>query len=274
MQSVDASDPAIADAVILDARLVETPESAERLSEVALLYHAVVGVLPQAAWLQAIASSDSSTDELAQLAANYWQTHKPLPADLPGQVHALIAQVWGSASEAEVLEGVHYLEHGGSWAQGLKYLATHERAAAALRDASGELLLAQPLNLGQTGWATGSGDDSLYGGAGNDVLIGGDGRNWLDGGEGTDLVSLAGALNDCTVQLKTTAPGVVDVLLIDLANGSENLLRNVELLRFGDAVYRAKADLPALSESVPIPLADCVELVSAQTLSLMGLAPA
>ena len=52
---------------------------------------------------------------------------------------------------------------------------------------------------------------------------------------------------------------------------SENILRNVECVRLGDAVYRAKADFPVLSEALAVPLADCVERVSEQDLSLMGL---
>ena len=64
---------------------------------------------------------------------------------------------------------------------------------------------------------------------------------------------------------------MVDVLLIDRANGSENVLRNIELARFGQEVYRPRSDIPTLSESVAVPLADCVELVSDQALSLMGL---
>ena len=166
---------------------------------------------------------------------------------------------------------MQYLQQGGTWAKGLAYLVTHDRASATLRDASGELVLTQPVDLGKIGWAPGSGDDSLYGGAGNDVLMGGDGHNLLDGGEGTDLVSLVGTLADCTVQLKTTAPGVVDVLLLDRANGSENILRNIELVRLGDAVYRAKANMPVLSEASAVSLSGCVELVPEQTLSLMGL---
>ena len=265
------TDQVVSDGRVPDARLLVATEPADRLAQVALLYHAAVGSLPQAPWLQATASSAASGEELAQMAANYWQAHVLLPEALPERVRALIERVWGTASEAEVQEGVQYLQQGGTWAQGLNYLVSHERARAFLRDDSGALVLTQPLKLGQIGWAPGSGDDALYGGAGHDVLMGGDGHNLLDGGDGTDLVVLVGTLADCTVQLKTTAPGVVDVLLVDHANGSENILRNIELVRLGDAVYRPKADVPALSEATAVPLADCVELVPAQALSLMGL---
>jgi len=271
VQVGQATDEVVTDGLVPDARLAVATEPADRLAQVALLYHAAVGSLPEALWLQSTASSAASGDKLSQLAVTYWQAHTDLPEALPGRVRALIERVWGSASDAEVQEGVQYLEQGGSWAQGLEYLVTHDRASAALRDASGELVLTQPVDLGQIGWAPGSGDDSLYGGAGNDVLMGGDGHNLLDGGEGTDLVSLVGTLADCTVQLKTTAPGVVDVLLLDRANGSENILRNIELVRLGDAVYRAKANMPVLSEASAVSLSGCVELVPEQTLSLMGL---
>lgn len=254
-----------------DARLLVATAPADRLTEIALLYHAAVGVMPEADWLQSTASSAASSDALVQLATDHWLEHTLVPNAMPERVRGLIEQVWGTASDAEVQEGVSYLQHGGSWAQGLAYLVAHPRASAHLRDSGGELVLTQPLNLGQIGWVRGSGDDTLYGGPGNDVLVGGDGRNLLDGGEGTDLVSLVGTLDDCTVQLKTTAPGVVDVVLLDHANGSENLLRHIEWVRLGDAVYRAKANMPALSEAQALPLADCVELVPAQTLTLMGL---
>lgn len=266
-----ATDQRVSDGLVPDARLLVATEPADRLTQVALLYRAAVGRLPEAPWLQATASSAASGDELALLAANYWQDHNALPESLPERVRALIERVWGSASEAEVQEGVQYLQQGGTWAQGLTALVAQDRASALLCDASGQCVLTQALNLGQIGWAPGSGDDSLYGGAGNDVLIGGDGHNLLDGGEDTDLVSLVGTLADCSVRLKTTAPGVVDVLLLDRANGSENVLRHIEMLRLGDAVYRAKDHLPTLSDAYAVPLADCVEWVPEQTLSLMGL---
>lgn len=254
-----------------DARLLAVAEPVDRLTEIALLYHAAVDALPEATWLQAMASGPLSSDSLTQLAVSHWQNRTDLPETLDDQVRALIVQVWGSASEAEVQEGVRYLEQGGSWAQGLAYLVANDRASATLRDATGALVLTQPLTLGQIGWVSGSGDDTLYGGAGNDVLVGGDGHNLLDGGDGSDLVSLVGRLADCSLQLKTTAPGTVDVLLIDRANGSENILRNIECVRLGDVVYRAKADFPVLSEAFAVSLADCVEPVPGPALALMGL---
>ena len=258
------------DEPVSEARLLLHAASADRVKEIALLYHAVVGVWPELGWLHATANSVASSESLVQLAADHWLERTPVPEALSDRVRGLMEQVWGTVSEADVQEGVSYLQHGGNWAQGLALLVAHPRASANWRSPGGELVLTQPLKAEQANGLGASGDDILYGGLGDDELAGGDGRNLLDGGEGTDLVTLFGALDDCTVQLMSTVPGVADVLLVDHANGSENLLRNIEWLRLGDGVYRAKANAPALSQ-VPLPLADCVELVPAQTLTLMGL---
>jgi Ca2+-binding RTX toxin-like protein len=242
-----------------------------RLAEFALLFHAVVGERPDAAWLEATANDSYTTDQLAGIAYAYYQTHAGVQAQsLEMQVRGLIEQVWGSATDAQVLVGVDYLNHGGTWAEGLKLLALHDNGRARLADAAGNLLLTKPLALDEVGFVAGAGNDQLFGGAGNDVLIGGSGNNLLDGGAGIDMISFVGIARDYQLGLKETAPGVIDLVLRHAGSGDENIVRNVELVQVGDTVFQGKASQPAFLLDVFRPLTDYVQVVGVAELQAMG----
>ena len=94
-------------------------------------------------------------------------------------------------------------------------------------------------------WLDGqAGDDTLIGGAGNDVLIGGAGTDVIDGGGGEDIAVYDGSsasyvvtqsANDYLVQ-----PAVAD--------GSNDILTNVEWILFSDAALRL-SDMEVVSRS-------------------------
>ena len=256
----------------VDGRVSILEQDYTRLSEFALLYRAVTGERPDATWLEEVAAGHWNSDSLAQAAYQYYAERQGIqPQALEIQVRRLIEQVWGSASDEEVSLGVNYFQNGGTWDQGLKFLALNDKAKALLRDGSGHLELTKPLALGEVGWAPASGNDQLLGGAGSDLLIGGGGNDLLDGGSGRDMAAFVGAIHDYQLGLRESTAGVVDLVLRNVVSGEEDILRNIELARFGDLVYRGKAVQPPLQLNAFAAASDYVEVIGSAELQQMGL---
>ncbi|EIM26084.1 calcium-binding protein [Microvirga lotononidis] len=74
--------------------------------------------------------------------------------------------------------------------------------------------------------------DQLIGGGGSDTLMGGGGNDTLDGGDGDDRAVFSGGRNDYVIT--TLADG--SVMVTDKVAGRDggDLLRNIELIQFGD----------------------------------------
>ncbi|WP_306604342.1 autotransporter-associated beta strand repeat-containing protein [Azonexus sp.] len=260
----------------LDQRVPLVDQDFTRLTDIALLYHAVTGNRPDAAGLAGLARSDLSLADIALLANNHYQAqHYQAQVDiqpqaLEVQVRALIEQVWGSATTEMVQIGVNYMTQGGSWTDALLYLARQEQGRAGLQNEAGLLQLTTPLVLGELGWGADSGNDRLFGGAGNDLLIGGSGNNLLDGGEGIDLASFVGTQQDYQVGLRETTPGTLDLVIRNSHSGDESILRNVELARIGDAIYQAQSAQPTLALGEFKALVDFLQVVGVAELQAMG----
>lgn len=257
----------------IDSRVSILEQDYTRLADFALLYHAVTGERPDAAWLESTAANNAfTTDSLARIAYDYYLAqHTSLGAQaLEVQVKALIEQVWGSATTAQVQAGVTYLQNGGTWGEAFKLLALNETSRSLLADSAGNLQLTKAFALGEVGWAAGSGNDQLYGGNGNDRLVGGGGANLLDGGAGIDLASFVGTINDYQLGLRETSSGAMDLVIRNIASGEESILRNVELASFGDQVYQAKALQPSLALNSFTAASACLELVGTTQLQAMG----
>jgi hypothetical protein len=133
-----------------------------------------------------------------------------------------------------------------------------------LEDADGRLQLTQALSLGEIGWVPDSGNDQLFGGAGNDRLIGGNGHNLLDGGDGFDLVEFVGRVADYTLGLEESTPGMIDLVLKNTLSGSSNILRNVELTKFGGVFYTLQIGVPDPELDNFKPLTDFVRVVGVE----------
>jgi hypothetical protein len=217
-----------------DARIAFLATSAERAETVALLYHAVLGELPTVAALNAFTTGSQSEMELAQLAYDaYLAQAGVLPQAIEAQVSHLIAHVWGDAAATETLvqAGTDFILGGGSWAAGLLNLARAAEHRDGLFDAGGNLPLARPLTIGETGWSFDAGDDVLHGRAGNDTLVGGNGDDVLDGGAGTDRALLV--LNRDDYGLRIDAAG--NLAVGQNISGDSDTLIDVEQLVFADA---------------------------------------
>ena len=103
----------------------------------------------------------------------------------------------------------------------------------------------------------------MNGDAGNDVLLGGRGSNVIDGGDGTDLAVFFGGLSEWSIKQGSQANQVV---ITNAATGETNLVSNVELFEVGGQVYRLKAALPAIADS----LVDYVQSASSADIALIG----
>ncbi|MDP2428924.1 MAG: hypothetical protein Q8M28_12410, partial [Methylobacter sp.] len=241
------------------------------LADVALLFQAVVKQLPDTKAINYFAGLGLDGEGLAQLAYDYIVEQNPglLQQPVEAQVRQLITQVWGSATDDLVAMGTDYINQGGSWAEGLLYLARHANNRDSLLDDQGLLQLTTPLVVGESGWSANAGNDQLFGGAGNDLLVGGGGNNLLDGGEGLDMAAFVGTLADYTLSLQETAPDVIDLVLSNVHSGDTNILRNIELVRIGGDIYQAKADMPELAIGETKPVADFVQVVSVAELQVL-----
>jgi Ca2+-binding RTX toxin-like protein len=256
---------------LVDGRISIVEQDYTRLSDFALLYHAVTGQRPDMAWLESVANSGISTDQLAQIAYDFFQKqHGAQTQSLEVQVRALIEQVWGAATDQAVSTAVGYFNNGGTWAEAVKILALHEVARNKMLDSEGNLQLTTAVTLGEVGFTSFSGNDALYGGDGMDMLVGGGGNNILDGGAGIDLASFLGTINDYEVGMRLTSAGDTEMVVRDIHGWSENVIKEVELAKFGDAIYQFKANMPVLTVGVFVPAANLGDLLSASDLQAMG----
>ena len=239
-----------------DDRVTYSYQSAERLSTVALLYHAVTDRLPTIGELGDYSSSALDVHTLAQTAYGYYLAgHTPAAgASIETQVRQLVTTVWGAgaATDALVPVGTDYIGHGGSWADGLLWLAQQSASRSQSTDSSGQLQLAQPYRPGETGWSADSGNDVLRGGAGNDKLVGGGGSDLLDGGSGTDTAVFTGSVADYHFH-KATIDGVAQIVMS--GGGDVDTLVSIELWQIGSRTYAPNDALAALADGIEKPLA-------------------
>jgi hypothetical protein len=258
-----------------DDRMAFQGLSAGRLETVALLYKAVTGNLPTLPELSHYASLSSSDADLARLAFDHFLSQQPKAsnANIATQVRALITQVWGNslATDSLVPVGVGFINAGGSWGEGLSWLAQHANGRAGLSNGQGGLNLAQPWRSGEMGWSADSGNDLLRGGDGDDRLIGGDGNDDLDGGSGIDTAVFGGTLALYTIRKQVTGDG--EQWSLRGAGGEVDTLMNIERLSIGGKTYAMNEAFAVLPVDVDQSLAAVVvEVVgaSAPTVDVIG----
>jgi hypothetical protein len=246
-----------------DDRLAYSYQSADRLTDVAMLYRAATGQLPTLNELNAYSTSGSSSHQLAQAAHDHYVARHVLPQAIDLQVKALVETVWGAgtASDAIVALGVDHLRQGGLWADALLYLARDARSTQRSTDSQGHLNLTQPLQTSELGWVADAGSDVLHGGEGNDRLVGGPGSDWLDGGAGTDTAVFTGSVHDYHFH-KVTVNGAARLAVQGAHGGDIDTLTSIERWEIGSRTYSVTIDLAALPDNVDLPLTDLlVELV-------------
>lgn len=257
-----------------DDRSAYSFQSPVHLELVARLYAAVTGQLPSLGELNQYATLPISDASLSQMAYQYFVgSHAGFSTwSLERQVKAVIEQVWGAGptSDALVAEGVRYIGQGGSWVDGLLYLARALPGAARLLDADGNLQLIRAYTSGELGWGGASGNDTLRGGDGNDRLVGGDGNDWLDGGAGTDMAVFTGRLADYTLHRHATATGL-ELVLTKAVTGEVDTLVDVEMLQVGSHVYAIAAAATTLQDGVDYPLSALVAEITGSQAELIGL---
>ncbi len=241
-----------------DDRLAYSQQSDDRLALVAVLYKTATGTLPTLPELNHYAAGELGTAQLAQAAYANFQTLHPELADatLAQQVRSLVTAVWGDSATADALlpEALAYIDAGGSFSDGLAYLAQQPAARAHLGDAAGNLPLALPWNGGEMGWAADSGDDVLRGGDGNDRLIGGGGNDLLDGGAGVDTAVWLGGIAD--FQIRKVMIGGLQTLEWNGPGGERDTLIDIEHFQIGSHTYEAGPALAQLPVGELRPAAD------------------
>jgi Ca2+-binding RTX toxin-like protein len=232
-----------------------------RLSDIAYLYQAVAKQLPDLDALNYWGKQALDSHQLAELAFGVYRELVGIqPAALGPEMENLLSWVWGKSTTEWVDIGCSYLSQGGSWSEALLYLARNGSNADALRDAQGNQRIAD-FRLSDTGWSPAGGDDQLLGGAGNDRLIAGPGNNLLDGGDGLDLVEFFGRIENFSVGLQETLPGVIDLVLKNELTQASNILRNLEAYKIGGQFLGLKVDTPALELDQFKPLEHFVQIV-------------
>lgn len=243
-----------ASGVLTDARFAWVYRDYSQLRDVALLVHALAQRLPTLSEMGGLLQMGGDARQVGEAAHAYWLAHIAAPGtqelSQPAQVAAVISLVWGEAQATDGLVqlGVDHLQGGGNWADIWLALARHSNHAAGLTDEQGQLRLIDQ-HVGQTGWAVGSGNDSLSGGAGNDVLLGGDGSDVLDGGEGVDVAVFFGSVADYEVALRTLGSTESDEVLVrHKASGEVDVLRSVEYVQYSGQSY-ISPDASALATS-------------------------
>lgn len=253
----------------VDERFAIIEQDYDLLADFALIYHAVTGDRPEAALLAA-AVQGMTTDHLAQIAYDYFAAQNGIQGQaLEVQMHTLIEQVWGNAPDEVVQIGVDYINNGGNWVHALKVLSLHENSRELLKDADGNLQLAQTQTLKELGLVPDSGDDQLFGGAGNDLLIGGGGNNLLNGGSGIDMAAFFGTISNYQIGLKENGSDSIDMVIRNVNSGEESILQDVELFRFGNSIYQ-KSDQADLTVGEFESAADILQLVGSTDLQAMG----
>ena len=249
-----------------DARLQFSFESTERLATVASLHQAVLGRLPTLAELNLYSTLPATEQQLATIAFDAFRAaHAGFDsAPVATQVRLLVEAAWGTGAATQALlpAAVDYISHGGSWADGLLYLANAPRGRAAITS-NGQLNLTQPYAADESGWDADTGNDVLRGGAGNDRLVGGRGNDLLDGGTGTDRAVFFGSPQDMTVHT-----AVVDgqPALVFTHGGEVDTLIGIEQFEIGGRVYGPAPAMATLVAGQEYPLASLlVELTGVAT---------
>jgi len=179
----------------------------------------------------------------------------------------LVSSVWGEqATTTEIIQlGVDFINQGGSWADGLLYLAHHDNARNKLIDNEGNLNLTQALVTGEVGWSEDIGSDILRGGAGDDILIGGRGSDILDGGSGMDIAQQIG--NATYYNFLVNHNGQLQ--LSTIGTNEDDILLGIETVVFGDQELSTDAsNLAAPTLKTVTVLAD---LINQGTTTLAGL---
>jgi len=89
----------------------------------------------------------------------------------------------------------------------------------------------------------GAGNDKLSGGAGDDVITGGSGNDTIDGGKGIDTAVYQGRYQDYTLSFsdKNNLKGTITDSIV--SRDGIDTLKNVEWLRFSDALYDVANDI-------------------------------
>jgi Ca2+-binding RTX toxin-like protein len=219
-----------------DARVNFTSEPTESLEVISSLYHAAVGQLPTLDELNEIVSWNITSEQLADLAFGYYQQHAPVQIqEVSSQVRSLVDHVWGEdvASEEFIDLGTDYILNGGSWSEGMLFLALHENHQQPLESSQGELQLTLPYTLDETGWAGDNSADHLIAGTGDDTLIGGYGDDLLDGGDGEDTAIQVGNSGDHQFLISTQ--GQLQ-FVHQYEDWGVDILIGVEEVRFADQV--------------------------------------
>lgn len=209
------------------------------LQDVAMLFEAVVGRLPNMQEMGVFASGTYNLQQLGRLAHDaYVQQSGIQPQVLEVQIANVINKVWGggAASDSLVSLGVNHLNAGGTWADVWLYLIRDAKQVSAFTNTQEHVSLVSSSLLGETGWSANSGNNELFGGAGNDVLVGGGGNDLLDGGDGIDMAVFFGALSDFQVK---RVDG--DIVIKHTISAAVDTLRNVEWLKVGGEVFELNA---------------------------------
>jgi hypothetical protein len=255
---------------IWDPRINFAYQASERVKDISVLYQAVTGNLPTLVEMNTWATSTYSSKEFGQIAYDYFKSNLLLQMPtVEGQIHQLVAKVWGKTADAsEIQAGVNYLQQGGTWGDGLLYLARQPEITSKMLNTSGQIKLTQDITLRETGWSANAGDNQLSGGTGNDVLVVGNGSDTVNGGEGTDLVVFSGMPENWKIGLNAADQYVVKHTI----SAQTTLVSQVELWQFGNKIYGdIKADAPKLlagGESYGID--DLLSPATAEQIKLIG----
>ena len=250
----------------IDQRIGIIEQDYAILKDVALLYSAVIHTLPTAANQRDIANSGLNVTELAGLAFNaYQQIYAPTfnSLSLNEQARLLVQHVVGSASSDTVSSIESLITNGGSWGGALLSLARGKLGSiqsllgGGIFDSQGNLKLSQDLVLHESGWSADSSNDVLNGGAGNDYLVGGSGNDILDGGEGIDIAVYTGVLANFGVRL-VSQNSLVDIVIFNRLSGEEDIVRNIEGVKIGSALYGGSGHGPAMVVGQDYRLSDFV----------------
>lgn len=97
----------------------------------------------------------------------------------------------------------------------------------------------------------GAGSDKIKGNGGNDVITAGAGNDDIDGGGGVDVAVYSGLIDQYTLSFRTN--GDLKGTVTDLAANRDgtDTLKNVEFLRFANAIYDVANDITYLLNTAP-----------------------
>ena len=207
-----------------------------RLKTIAVLYTAVVGARPTLAELNDFASGPYNVDQLATLALDFWQAKSGFTdqTDVQTQVSGLLNAMWGAnnVTQQDINSAVSQMNSGTTLESWLVQLVDNSKSTALMADNSGNLQLAQTLDVAESGLMPDAGEDILNGGDGNDTLIGGHGSDILNGGAGIDTAQQFSASTN--YQALLTSDGKITLVYTDKAYVETDTLNSVEVVTFSD----------------------------------------